>query len=82
MILHSWPGIKLVGQLLDKPVADFGSIAAAVLPSDTSPPVTVQCRRPEADARFDEAFASASGQHGMGALGLTGSHHPRRHGGE
>jgi len=33
-ILDSWRGVSPVGQPRDKPVADFGSVAAAV---DTSP---------------------------------------------
>ncbi|KAG2618625.1 hypothetical protein PVAP13_3NG079702 [Panicum virgatum] len=52
-ILDSWRGISPVGQPRDKPLADFGSAAAAV---DTSPGAVQEQASPKASA----------GQHGKG----------------
>jgi hypothetical protein len=61
VILDSWRGISPVGQPRDRPVADFGSVAAAI---DTSPGAVqtaeAQATAGQHDRRFEFDWKSSS----------------------
>jgi len=64
-ILDSWRGVSPVGQPRDKPVADFGSVAAA----DTSPGAVQE----------QPSLKASAGRHGNAPRGFEfdGNRHPR-----